>query len=172
MAGPENQQQQIQLPPNSLQALDYASTKHDALIPQGVQPEELLKPEFWAHHGVKLRPWDEIRARAEDGTWLAYYVVLDCSRTWAKVHQLALHRLTTGDVAMTQASEAEVRAFVKAHEVRFNQGQKWHVVRKLDRQVVQEQIAEKDAAIAWLDKHARGQVGAPTVAAKPEAVAA
>ena len=167
----DNNQQQIQLPPNSLQALDYASTKHDAVIPQGVAPEELLKPEFWAHHAVKLRPFDEIRARAEDGTWLAYYVVLDCSRTWAKVHQLAIHRLTTGDVAMTQASEAEVRAVVKAHEVRFNQGQKWHVVRKTDRMVVQEQIGDKDAAIAWLEKHARGQVGAPA-AAKPEAVAA
>ena len=167
----DNNQQQIQLPPNALQALDYASTKHDALIPQGVAPEELLKPEFWAHHAVKLRPWDEIRARAEDGTWLAYFVVLDCSRTWAKVHQLAIHRLTTGDVAMTQASEAEVRAMVKAHEVRFDQGRKWNVVRKSDRMVVQEQIADQDSAVAWLEKHARGQVGAPA-AAKPEAVTA
>jgi len=171
MDAPNTNQQQVQLPPNSLQALDYASTRHDAMIPQGVTPEQLLQPEFWSHHGVKLRPFDEIRARAEDGTWLAYYVVLDCSRTWAKVHQLALHRLTTADVAMTQASEAEVRAVVKAHEVRFNQGQKWHVIRKLDRQVVQEQIAEKDAAIAWLEAHARGQIGAPAMA-KPEAVAA
>lgn len=171
MDAPNNNQQQIQLPPNSLQPLDYASTRHDAMIPQGVAPDELLKPEFWAHQAVKLRPMDEIRARAEDGTWLAYYVVLDCSRTWAKVHQLALHRLTTSDVAMTQASEAEVRAVVKAHEVRFDQGRKWNIVRKSDRQVVQDQIADKDSALAWLEKHARSQVGVPAVA-KPAAVAA
>lgn len=167
----DNNQQLIQLPPNELKPFDYVSTRHDAMIQQGATPEDLLKPEFWAHHAVKLRPMDEIRARAEDGTWVANYIVLDCSRTWAKVRQLSMHRLTTGDVSRTQASEAEVRAVVKAHEVRYDQGKKWNIVRKSDRVVVQDQLGDKDAAVAWLEKHARTQVGSPA-AAKPDTVAA
>src|SRR3954469_16667241 len=107
-------QQQIQLPPNELMLFETASTRHSAKIAQGVSPDELLKPAFWAHHALKLKPLDEIRAHAEDGTWLANYVVLDCSRTWAKVQLLSMHRLTTADQSQTQASNLEVQAFVDA----------------------------------------------------------
>ena len=170
MADPQNTQS-IQLGPNDLQLFEYVSQRYDAMVQHGVQPEALLAPEFWAHHAVKLRPMNEIRARSEDGTWIADLVVLDCSRTWAKVHLLALHRLTTKDVSLTQSSEQEVQAFVDSHEVRFNQGRKWHVVRKSDRAVIQDQITEKEAAQAWLATHARSTVGAPRAPA-PETVAA
>lgn len=172
----ENKDQQaVQLGPNDLQLFEYISTRYDAVIPQGVDPQQILRPEFWAHHAVKLRPMNEIRARSEDGTWLAVLVVLDCSRTWAKVHMLSLHRLTTSDVSLTQASQAEVDAKIDQHEIKFAQGRKWHVVRKGDRAVVQENIGEKEAAIAWLAKYARENAGVPAVVppeAKPDPVTA
>lgn len=163
-------QQPIQLPPNNLQGFDYVSTRHDALVPKGMEPKHLLAPAFWAHHAVKLRPMDEIRARAEDGTWLATYVVLDCSRTWAKVHQLSFHRLTTADVSLTQASADEIKAMIEAHEVKYVKGREWHVIRKSDRAVLQEHMGDKDAASAWLEAYANQQIGghqqpAATVAA-------
>lgn len=167
-----NDKQLVQLGPNDLAVFEYVSTRHDARIGQGVKPEDLLVPGFWAHHAVKLKPFDEIRARAEDGTWLATYVVLDCSRTWAKVMQLSLHRLTTADVALTQASESEVQAFIKAHNVVHRGPHKWSVVRASDRAVLQQGMEQKDQAIGWLDTHARSQVGGvPAGARAPEAVA-
>lgn len=169
---PENNDKPlIQLPPNDLQQLEQVSLAYDAIVRQGVQPDDVLVPGFWAHHAVKLRPFDEIRVRAEDGTWLARYVVLDCSRTWAKVQQLSFHRLTTGQVAETQASELEVKAFVDAHQVVHRGPHKWSIVRKSDKAVLEQGIGVKDDAIAWLDKHARAQVGVPAAAAR-EAVAA
>lgn len=163
--------QQIQLAPGSMQPLEYVSTRHDAVIAAGVTPQDLLDPAFWAHHAVKLKPMDEIRARAEDGTWVGYYIVTDCSRTWARVRELSMHRLTTADVAATQASEAEVQAFMAAHKVSHTQETKWRVVRSSDRVAVQEQLGTREAALEWLERHARSQVGAPA-APKPAAVAA
>lgn len=164
----QNDNQQIQLPPNALVLLEQVSLRYDALIPQGVEPAELLKPAFWAHEAIKLQPMNEIRARAEDGTWIAYYVVLDCSRTWARVHQLSFHRLTTGDQSMTQASELEIKAFVDAHTVMWRGPHKWSVVRKLDKEVLQEGM-DKDMASAWLASHARTQVLAKATAPEPVA---
>ena len=165
----QTDQQIAQLGPNDLQLFEYVSQRYDAVVPQGITPEALLEPAFWAHHAVKLRPMNEIRARAEDGTWIADLVVLDCSRTWAKVAVLAVHRLTTADVARTQASEAEVKTMISQHSVMFNQGRKWHIVRKGDRAVVQDQIGEKEAATAWLEKHVRATLGVPAKAVKPTA---
>lgn len=166
----ETNQQQIQLGPNALEQFDYVSTRHSAKIQHGISPDEILKPAFWAHHALKLKPLDEIRAHAEDGTWLANYVVLDCSRTWAKVQLLSMHRLTTSDVSQTQASDIEVKAFIDAHEVKHRGPHAWSIVRRSDKAVLEQGIAVKDDAIAWLEKHAREQVGAP--AAKAETVAA
>ena len=158
-----------QLPPNGLQGFDYVSTRHDALVPIGVAPQALLEPSFWAHHAVKLAPWHEIRARAEDGTWMATYVVLDCSRTWAKVKQLSFHNLSTADVAISQSSETEVKATMKLFKVVHRGPHKWSVVRVADSAVQVEGIEQRDAANDWLEKHARSQVGG--AAAQPSAAA-
>lgn len=160
----KNEKQQVQLPPNDLATFDYVSTRFDAMVQKGVRPEDLLAPAFWAHHGVKMKPMDEVRVRAEDGTWVAYLLVLDCSRTWAKMKQLALHQLGTADVSLTQASEAEVKAFIDAHEVKHRGPLKWSVVRTSDRAVLAEGIAQREEARSWLEKHAREQVGGPAKA--------
>ena len=159
----------IQLAPDAFAGFDFVSTRYDARIDPGVTPEALLKPEFWAHHAVKLRPMDEIRARATDGTWLAYYVVLDCSRTWAKVQELARHNLTTSDVSLSQSSETEVKAFIEAHQVIHRGPRGWSIVRKSDRAVLAEAIERREEAQKRLTELARDQVGG---AAKTEAVSA
>lgn len=172
MTQPSKDQQLIQLAPNKLELFEQVSLRYDAEIAQGVKPEDLLKPEFWAHHAVRLRPMHEIRARAIDGTWVAYYIVLDCSRTWARVQLLSLHHLGTGDVAATKASELEVATFIGAHEVKHRGPRGWSVVRKADSEVLQENVGLKDDAIAWLEEHARKQLGVPMPAQKPAPVAA
>lgn len=168
-----NEAQLVQLAPGHLQLFDQVSTRYDAMIGQGVDPVELLKPAFWAHQAVRLRPMDEIRARAEDGTWVATYVVLDCSRTWARVKELSFHRLTNAGVAETQASEAEVQAFINAHNVVYRGGEKkWSITRKSDKAVLEEGIGEKDAAAAKLEGFARTHLGVPPRLAKPAPVTA
>ena len=163
-----NQQQQVQLPPNALQLFEQISTRYDAEIQQGVTPENLLEPAFWAHQAVRLRPMDEIRARAIDGTWVATYLVLDCSRTWARVRQLSFHSLTTGQVAETQASQQAVKDYIAGHNVVFRGAlHKWSITRKLDKAVIEEGITERDAAEVRLEALARSHAGAPVQAPTP-----
>lgn len=150
-----------QLAPQDLQPFDYQSTRYDAKVAQGVKLEDLLVPAYWAHHATRLSPTDEIRARAEDGTWVAYLLVTDCSRTWARVKVLGYHALGTADVAETQASEEEVKRLKGDYLVTFRGPHKWSVVRKHDKNLMQEGIAAKQDAEAWLDRFVRGQVSAP-----------
>ena len=158
-----------QLAPGDFALFEHVSTRYDALIAQGVTPEQLMNPAFWAHHAVKLKPMDEIRARAADGTWVASLMVLDSSRTWAKVKMLQLDHLTTGDVALTEASLTERRAFIDAHEVKLRGPHKWSVIRKQDRVVVQEDLGTKEAAQAWLESLATNIGGAPAALPKTPA---
>lgn len=161
---PETQDKEKALPqlaPGDFVLFEHVSTRYDALIAQGVTPEQLGNPAFWAHHAVKMRPMDEIRARAMDGSWIADLVVTDCSRTWAKVSLRAMHHLTTADVALTEASIAERKAFIDGHELVLRGQHKWCVVRKQDRVVVQEDLGTKAAAAAWLEALAKNIVGAP-----------
>jgi len=169
---PETQDKPLpQLSPGDFALFEHVSTRYDALVTQGVAPEQLLNPAYWAHHAVKLRPMDEIRARAADGTWVAELIVLDCSRTWAKVKMLRMDRLTTGDVALTEASIAERNAFIEAHDVVLRGPHKWCVVRRQDKVVVQEDLATKDAAKAWLEALATNIGGAPASLPKTPATA-
>jgi hypothetical protein len=146
-----------QLPPMGLALFETNSLRHDAVIPMGVPPAALLEPTFWSHHAVKLAPWHEIRARAADGTWVANYLVLDTSRTWARVKQLDFHRLTTGDQADTQASAQEVKEFIARHQVKHRGAHRWTI---LDGEhIIEEGIASKEEANAKLETLARQAVG-------------
>ena len=161
---PEIQEKEKALPqlaPGDFALFEHVSTRYDALIPQGVTQEQLVNPAFWAHHAVKLRPMDEIRARAQDGSWMATLVVLDSSRTWAKVKLLSIDHLTTGDVALTEASIAERKAFIDGHDIVLRGQHKWCVIRKQDKVVVQEDLGTKAAATAWLEALATNIGGAP-----------
>jgi hypothetical protein len=158
----DTEKQILQLAPGQLELLDYMSSRFDVRVPLGVTPENLLDPAFWAHHGVKLKPFDEIRARCDDGTWVAYYIVLDCSRTWARVQLLTKYSLTTSDVSSSQASVEEFKA---KHKIVHRGPHGWSVVREIDKAVLAQGMAVKDEAGTWLDKHARDAVGVPAPSA-------
>ena len=153
-----------QLPPGNLNPFEQVSTRWDVIVPMGVPAEAMQDPAFWAHRAVKMKPMDEIRARAEDGTWMANLVVLDSSRTWVRVMILGVYKLTTGDVALTQASADEVQAAIAKHKILHRGPHKWSVVRMADNAVMHQGEEQKDAAIAWLEGYARQTIGAPAVA--------
>ncbi len=153
-----------QLSPDSLKQLDYVSTRHDAVIMQGLEPKDLLVPAFWAHHAVKLRPMDEIRARAEDGTWVAYLIVLASDRTWARVHIDRVLKLTTADVSLTQATEEEVKKLKADYKIAYAGPEKYRVVRKADNNVMHSGCEQKVDAERWLDTYVRAQLSAPPAA--------
>lgn len=169
MSGTEQEKAKPQLAPNELFPFEHISTRYDVKVALGVTLQDLQDPAYWAHHAVKLRPLDEIRARAEDGSWVANLLVLDASRTWARVKVLSEHKLGTADVALTQAvmedQEKRVAQIKEGFKITFRGPHRHSVVRKSDSNLMSEGHVTKVDAERWLDNYARDQASAPAVAA-------
>lgn len=133
----------------------------------GTELADLLNPGYWANFAGRLRPWDRIEVRADDGSWYAEVMVLDCSRNWAKVHVLRHERLTDGKTSQIQTERlAAVQAVLATHEVIHRGPRGWSVVRRNDRAVIQEGLNSKEDATDWLATFANRNL-APRAAATP-----
>lgn len=112
---------------------------------EGTKISDILEPNYWAHVAAKFKPYDAIEVRAEDGSWIANFIVLGCDRNWAKVHLLSEHMLSTADVSLTQATKHLVKWRGPEH--------KWSVIRLSDSQVLKTSFTSKDDACRWVIEH-------------------
>lgn len=125
---------------------EYERTLWVATPEPGVSVKDLLAPEYWAHVGAKLRPWDRIEVRAEDGAYFAELLVLDASRLWAKVQ--VIHHVELPRVEDTAPDDP--------FEVKWRGPQaKFGVIRRADKSVLKDGFADRNAAADWLTGHKR-----------------
>lgn len=145
----------LQLGPANLNNAEYLRVSYVGYVDCGTTVEDILQPQYWAAHAVKLKPWDKIELRWEDGTQYAEAIVLDCSRTWAKVHIMLHETLTTPKTSLQQEERiAATQAMIALHEVKFRGPRLWSVVRRSDGAVLKEGVQQKDDATAWLREFA------------------
>lgn len=137
------------LDPARRKLAEFTMSVHTVNCELGTEIDDLKNPSYWAHVGSEFRPYDQIWARAEDGTWVAHLMVLGCDRNWAKMHILAVHKLTTSDVALTEAAQAKHTVEWKGPQHRFA------VIRKEDAAVIKAGFADKIEATAWMQEHER-----------------
>lgn len=131
-----------------MEEAEFKRTVMVATAHPGTLPDDLLKPEYWAYVSNRLKPWDEIVVRADDGTWLAKYVVTEAGRTYARVHMMEQHNLSTRDVALSAT-----RLVIGEYEVLHRgEHQKWSVVRTNDRAVVHEFEETQGGAVNWANE--------------------
>ncbi len=128
---------------------------YTATAPVGTLLEDILNPAWWATYSARLKPWDKVEVRVEDGSWYAEVMVLDSSRAWTKVHLMGHVNLTTGDISMVQQERmAAMASVIAAHEITYRGSAGWSVIRKSDRAVVHENAASREDAQGWLRKFA------------------
>ena len=145
---PAQERELRQLNPSRMKGAEYERDIHVVTPDEGTQPEDMLDPAYWAHVASKLRPWNRIEARANDGSWYAECLVLDASRNWAKIKILNVWNLTTADVSQTQ-SEVLI-----AYEVRHRgPHNKWSVIRMADSACIHEFEDTELGARTWLTNH-------------------
>ena len=118
-----------------------------ANAPEGSTVEHIKQPEFWAYMAHLLHPFDQIEVRADDGSWMAELVVVNCDRTWAKVFVKHVYELTT--------TEEDFPLSVKHKIVWRGPQHKFSVERISDQQRVKSGFSTKDEAGAWLREHER-----------------
>jgi len=136
-------QAQALLPPR-MKECEFERTLWVVTAHENTRPEDMLDPEYWTHVSERLRPFDKIEARADDGSWYAEFLVLDVSRRWATVHALRIDHLTTKDVSLSKVMSDEYTVEWKgpAH--------KHSVIRKTDGAVLHEGEQTKAGAYQWL----------------------
>ncbi len=137
----EKPKENPQLPPGRLRSEEYAHNVWVATAPFGVTREQLKEQTFWSHVAAQMRPRDELKVFAEDGTYFAHYLVLSCDRTWAVVHELAF--VPIGEVSLSEQA-------LDDYEVKFRGPKKWSVVRKSDNKVLQEGLHSQAQGEEWL----------------------
>lgn len=117
-------------------------------IPANVTLQDVIEPGFWAHVAEQMHPLDEIKVRAEDGSWIAYLVVAWCERNYAYV---VLDR----KIDLNVSKEAPVNS-VK-HRVDWKgPHMKYCVIRNSDNKMLREGET-KDGATRWLREYELGQ---------------
>ena len=115
---------------------------------EGTAVSDLSNPAYWAFVAGKFNPFDRVEVRVETGDWVAELIVVDVGRNWARMHLTAMHDLSTA------ARAAPANAIL--HKVEYKGPYKKHcVIRLSDSMMIQEGIATKLEAEAWLANHER-----------------
>ena len=114
---------------------------------EGTEPRDLENPDYYAHVASKLKPYDRLEVRANDGTWYAELLVVDVSRQWARAKMLMWVNLTTMDMSQTAALAASRSPYF----IKFLGPQdKWCVIRRVDAAIVSQGNAKPEDASRWM----------------------
>lgn len=130
------------LGPNGLSVAEYKRVQWYCEAAEGVTPEDILKPEYWAHVAAKMGPFHRIEVVSTDCTWAADLMVLAHSRTAAKVKLLSLHQFEDGF--------ADISGVNKSHEIKHRGPRKWSIIRLSDSAVIKENFQTREEAEAAL----------------------
>lgn len=116
-------------------------------VPVGVTLEDIQDPAYWTIVAARMEPLDHIRARSDDGKWVAYLIVRQCERTYAKVHL---------DRVVEFKDNVEALPVSLKHKVEYKGGHlKWAVIRLADSAVLQQGFKAREDADAWMRNHER-----------------
>lgn len=134
-----------QITPNRMRLAEFDRHEWVANAELGVTVEDIQDPGYWSHMAAQLKPYDHIEVRSEDGTWIAFLIVMGCDRTWAKVAIDRVLKLTTKDVSMSQAQRHST--VWKGPQHRFA------VIRTSDSEIVKSGFQTKQEADSWTLEH-------------------
>lgn len=127
---------------------DFVRAFYVATAFDNTKPEDLLRPEYWAHFAQKLKLRDRIEVWANDASWVAEVVVLGATKNAADVRVLRVDHI---DAYQPEGATSD---HLKSYDVRYRGlHSQWSVVRLADNALVHEGEGSKAAADKWLAEH-------------------
>lgn len=142
----ETTKRPVRIMEGELQTAEYARSHFVLTAPPGSTPEDFLEAETFAHvAGRKVKANDILEVWAEDRTWRAEIVIVECREM---VVQAAL--LQRNDFQPVTGKEYE--AFDPQYA---GPTARWRVLRKSDRAVMVDKLESKSAAFAWIEQNAK-----------------
>jgi hypothetical protein len=138
----------IKLEPGRFHGLEFKCNHWQAVVPVEHTLDNLLDPAYWSMLAERFSPFDEVRALAEDGTWIAYLIVRETGKNYVKMH---LDRLIPMEVFDPSVMEGQG---MNDYTISFRGVHyKWSVKRKKDNAYIHEQAASRGEAVRWLQEH-------------------
>lgn len=131
----------------SFSQADYARQSFVARPAAGTPISDVMSNDYWSHVARKINPHDIIEVVPEDGAYYAKLLVLGRGNLWVKVYQLEYVEIeaNTEKVGESDIKKFDV-AFAGPHD-------KWRVVRKTDKLVVEKNFQSREDAEKWLGEH-------------------
>lgn len=71
--------------PAEFQTAEHRYRRFDCVVPAGLTQKQLEDPKLWVNVATKLMMFDEVRAIADDHSFVAYLLVLFCQGTDARL---------------------------------------------------------------------------------------
>lgn len=137
----------VSLSPNRLQREEQYFGRYAIVLSTDVDLDTAMKPEYFAHVGNRLRPFDTIRLMAEDGSFYADTVVASAGQGFAKLVMVNIVQMASEETSF----EAEPTAFVKWGGPHG----KWQVIRTSDKMKLKDGFDEKADAEKYATDYAR-----------------
>lgn len=129
-----------------LKQADYVRTHWVLNCPVGTKRSDILRPEYWSHVAMLIKPHDRIEARCEDGSFFGEYLVLSRDRVWAKLYELSFHDLTQA----VKATAKQVEKMKEDYIIKHRGPKGWSILRAIDQAVMAENLPLEEDAKAWL----------------------
>lgn len=140
----EDKKESPVLVPGRMKESEFARTLWVVTVEAGVTRNDLTTKEFWAHAAQRLKPYDRIEVRHDEGEFFAEYLVISVGRGYAVVKELDYIELQDTTIEEVQNNDYEVK--FKGPVL------KWTVIRKADGERVKEGM-EKGEAYSWLAQY-------------------
>ena len=131
----------------AFQPADVVERRFIAQIPHTDSFEDILVPEYWAHHAAKVSPRALITCIDEHLRWEAEMRVLEAGQTWLK---LAVLRHT--EYTLVVRGEGEIERLRSRYVVEQNGQNGWRIIGPTGQQLVSGLATESNAR-AYLDSH-------------------
>ena len=145
-------QENLKLQPGRFNGLEFKCNRFQADIPVEHSIESLTDPAYWSMLWEKFSPFDEVRALAEDGSWIAYLIVREVGKNYVHMHVDRLIQMEQFDPNIMKGkgmSEFDI-IWRGLHS-------KWCVERKKDNQRIHEFANSQTEAANWLRDHVKAQ---------------
>lgn len=128
--------------------LEYKCRQFQATIPQEHTIEQIMIPAYWSIVANELTPYNEIRALAEDGSWVAYLIVNEVGTNYARVTLDRMIEMDRFDPNVKEKVDtSDYRVVYRGEHFR------WSVKRISDNAWIHEFAQSRGAAHAWLNEH-------------------
>ena len=140
---PGRRKDPLQLGAERVTQAEYSRNLWVATAVFGTTIQDVRDEAYFAHVASKLKPYDRIEVRTDDGSWFAELLVTETGRNWARTYLLSLHKLTTSDIARTM-SIPTLEVVWKGPHLLFC------VIRKSDKEILQDKCTSEAQAYAWI----------------------